>query len=288
MTFIASPIKTRHAPHGEWPSRSHNFAPDGRIDASGRVRLPDQSKKVSKDVQPNRIGRANNWSGKGVGVLTDNQCRCWITVSRFQGGTTTLVFVVVWIAIVASGMWLLWQYEHAPGAMDPSPPQWPRESRISPASDKPTLLFFAHPKCPCTRASIGELEQIMADCRDQVDTYAMFVRPSGNEFADWEQTDLRRSAAQIPGVTAVSDAGGIEAKLFRAVTSGFVVLYDRHGQLQFQGGITSSRGHRGENAGRASIFAVLNEGAAIVNETKVYGCRLGTSSQQPSQACCQD
>jgi hypothetical protein len=149
-------------------------------------------------------------------------------------------------------------------------------------------LFFAHPKCPCTRASIGELEQIMTDCRDQVDAYALFVKPAEIEIADWEKTDLWRSAQRIPGVTLISDADGTEAERFQAATSGYVVLYDHQGQLQFRGGITGSRGHRGENVGRSSIVALLTEGSAVVDQTKVYGCELGTNFEQPSQSCCQD
>ena len=128
----------------------------------------------------------------------------------------------------------------------------------------------------------------MTDCKDQVDAYVVFLKPADIETADWEKTDLWRSAQRIPGVTAISDCNGTEATRFQAATSGFVVLYDSQGRLQFRGGITISRGHSGDNAGRSSIVALLTEGSAIVDRTKVYGCELGTNLEQPSQSCCQN
>ena len=62
-----------------------------------------------------------------------------------------------------------------------------------------------------------------------------------------------RSAAAIPGVTVHVDHDGGEARRFGAETSGFVVLYDAHGELLFAGGITTGRGQAGDNAETAGI-----------------------------------
>jgi len=41
---------------------------------------------------------------------------------------------------------------------------------------------------------------------------------------------------------------------FGAETSGDVLLYDIHGAIAIQGGITGSRGHAGDNAGENTIL----------------------------------
>ena len=57
------------------------------------------------------------------------------------------------------------------------------------------------------------------------------------------------------------DDDGAEARRFGAETSGQTLLYDEHGALLFSGGITGARGHAGDNAGRASLVALLNRGS---------------------------
>jgi hypothetical protein len=117
------------------------------------------------------------------------------------------------------------------------------------------------------------LAAIMAHCQGRLTTYVLFLKPPG--FADdWEKTDLWQSAASIPGVEAVIDDGGAEARRFRSATSGQTILYDAHGHLLFSGGITGSRGHSGDNAGRSAIVALVNTGAAERAETFVFGCPL--------------
>src|SRR4029453_15748046 len=95
---------------------------------------------------------------------------------------------------------------------------WPADSRIVQAKDRATLVVLAHPHCPCTRASIGELASIMTHSQGHVTAYVLFLKPAGFS-EDWEKTDLWRSAASIPGVTAVIDDGGVEARRFNAATS---------------------------------------------------------------------
>ena len=129
--------------------------------------------------------------------------------SKLRPGVTMPIIVLAWIAVVSTGMALLWRYEHTPGALRQSPVQWPAESRIAPASDQPTLLLFAHPKCPCTRASMGELAQIMTACRDRVITYVLFVNgrhvgsgESSGQFDEHDVTGLLRRGRNIIAVKA--------------------------------------------------------------------------------------
>jgi hypothetical protein len=63
----------------------------------------------------------------------------------------------LWRCVVGAGLWVLWAYENRPGVAAHPPVQWPSESHIERATDRPTLIMLAHPYCSCTRASIGEL-----------------------------------------------------------------------------------------------------------------------------------
>ena len=204
------------------------------------------------------------------------------TTRNVKRGRGLLMFSLLftWFGLTACGMAVVWEYEHVDGGPTRVSDAWPSESLLVPANDKATLVFFAHPKCPCTRASIGELARVMTHCPQGLQAYVMFIKPT--EFAheaDWEKSDLWRSAAQIPGVTVGCDFGGREAQSFHAETSGYTLLYDKHGQLLFRGGITSSRGHSGDNAGRCAIVDFVMQGRANTDQTKVYGCALGTPTE---------
>jgi hypothetical protein len=115
----------------------------------------------------------------------------------------------------------------------------------------------------------------MARLQGRVTAHVLVVRPPDAPDG-WEQTDLWRSAADIPGVDVVRDDDGAEMGRFGALTSGQVVLYDPSGRLLFAGGITASRGHEGGNAGRDAIVALVTGTDAAPRATPVFGCALTT------------
>lgn len=186
---------------------------------------------------------------------------------------TLVAATLLWLLAVGAGLRAAWDYESAPGRAAGTKSQWPAGSRIAPAPDRATLVLLGHPQCPCTRASIGELAQLMARGGDKVTAYVLFVKPPGTP-AGWEKTDLWRSAAAIPGVQVRLDEEGREARRFHVSTSGQTLLFDRAGQLRFSGGITSARGHAGDNAGRDAVVSLLETGTATRTKTPVFGCAL--------------
>lgn len=111
-----------------------------------------------------------------------------------------------------------------------------------------------------------------------MDAYVLLFKPK-QSGAGWDDTALRNSAAEIPGVKVLSDVDGVEALRFGAETSGHTLLFDRDGHLLFSGGITQSRGHDGENAGERAIVSMVNNQPAGRARTFVFGCSLGKSSQ---------
>jgi hypothetical protein len=180
---------------------------------------------------------------------------------------------IVWGLMTAMGLGVMLAYEETPGLAATPSVQWPANSRIQPSTDHATLVMLAHPQCPCTRASIGELNALMARCQNKVKVFVLFLKPEGFD-KDWEKTDLWRSAAAIPGVTVLSDEGGLEANLFHVSTSGQTLLFSPSGQLLFEGGITGGRGHSGDNQGRDAIVSLVLTGKAEQRKTPVYGCSL--------------
>ena len=184
-----------------------------------------------------------------------------------------LAGAISWLLAICFGLWILWGYENTPGKAAEPPKQWPADSKIQPARDHATLIVLAHPHCPCTRATIGELASIMAHSQGRLTAYVLFVKPAGFPD-DWDKSDLWQSAGSIPGVTVVIDDEGAEADRFDAATSGQCLLYDAGGRLLFSGGITDSRGHYGDNAGQSAIVSFVNSGAAERTESVVFGCPL--------------
>jgi hypothetical protein len=168
---------------------------------------------------------------------------------------------------------MVWAYDNAPGLAATAPQAWPDRTTLVRASNRPTLVLLAHPQCDCTRATLGELAEVLARAAEPPKTYVLFLRPAG--FATgWEQTALWRTAKSLPDVTVLRDDDGAEARRFGAETSGQTLLYDAHGALAFSGGITSARAHAGDNAGRASLVALLNGRQADRRGTSVFGCSL--------------
>jgi hypothetical protein len=196
----------------------------------------------------------------------------------------TSLFAIGWIAAVIFGLRILFQYENTPGRIGALPRVWP-DSRIVPATDRPTLVMLAHPRCPCTAASIGELAQIMARLQGKVAAYVLFVTPKDAGRA-WDDTSLRHSAEAIPGVTVVFDMDGVEARRFGAETSGHTFLFASNGKLLFSGGITGSRGHAGDNAGESAIVSLVNNQEPARTRTLVFGCALANRTETAQNALC--
>lgn len=185
----------------------------------------------------------------------------------------TVASVALWICLVGIGMSILWRYSYTPGQAATPPASWPANAPVNFRKDRATLAVFAHPHCPCSRASIGELAIIMARAQEKLDAYVFFYLPV-SESSDWARTDLWRTAASIPGVRVIEDVDAAFAKRAGASTSGQTLLYDAGGRLVFNGGITHSRGHSGDNNGRLAISAFLQGEKLDQSITPVFGCSL--------------
>ena len=197
-----------------------------------------------------------------------------------------VIAVALWLLAVVGGVVALAAYSNSPCNAGAPPAHWPKESGIPLDLGKPTLVFLAHPRCPCTRASLGELELLLAEAQGLVSAHVVFIRPAGTAEA-WVDTDLWRAAEAIPGVTIHCDDSGVETRRFGSETSGETLLYEPDGHLAFQGGITVARGHSGDNPGRDTLLALLRDGTAQRRETPVFGCRMFGVEPQPGGSKCE-
>ena len=182
------------------------------------------------------------------------------------------VLYPVWLSAAIAGTRVLMKYESTPGARGETPLTWPTRSSIPFHRGQPVLVMFAHPRCPCTHASIDELNRLLTRCQS-LPVHVLFTKPSSTSV-EWTQTASWKTAEAIPGVNVLVDPDGREAQRFGAESSGYVVVYDKQGHLIFHGGITAGRGVVGENAGEQLISKLLSEERPAVASTPVFGCSL--------------
>lgn len=194
-----------------------------------------------------------------------------------------LIGIAILIAATGFGFRELMLHENAPGKPSEAPAEWPLAAGIHRNASRATLVMVVHPQCSCTTAALGELALIMAQAEGRADAHVLFFKPAGFS-KQWAENDPWRAAAAIPGVDVRIDDEGKEASLFHASTSSAVLLYDRDGRLIFEGGITPSRSHSGDNAGRSAIVSLLTRGKAERNTTFVFGCSILDSRKPGDQS----
>jgi len=195
-----------------------------------------------------------------------------ISLSRVKD--RSLFLLAAWGVVVLSGIFYLGAYAAKPGDLGAPPVRWPAESRIELDGRRPALVMFLHPRCICSRASLGELAYIMDRCRDRVSVHAVLL---GTPVLDrLGPSEIEQDLAGLADVHVYRDLGGTEARRFRVATSGHVLVYDGRGRLIFSGGITAARGHRGDNYGREAVLdRILNRDGGR-SGSPVFGCPLTT------------
>ena len=201
--------------------------------------------------------------------------------------------IAAWTVAVGFGLHKVMVYKAKAGSAGQTPVLWPSNEFVSLSPAKPTLIMFAHPRCPCTKASLGELESLAAKARDRFSATILFYEPDAEaastqrfDFAAWTNSSLIKETRSSPGLNVVFDPEGRLARRFGAETSGHIVLYGSDGKLLFTGGITGSRGHLGENAGFEALLGILNQNSTQASGIKepVFGCGLFNQCTTPPLA----
>ncbi|MFK7961094.1 MAG: hypothetical protein AB8G96_11270 [Phycisphaerales bacterium] len=143
--------------------------------------------------------------------------------------------------------------------------------------------FWAHPRCPCTRASAdacSELVDALRRAGATVQPVAIVRTPAlgSNAAADaWSDTPVTRRLRSIAGLIIVEDPGGTMSAAAAIVNSGHVRVHAADGaSLLFHGGLTPSRGHAADPARIGRMAAALARGETLPS-SGVAGCRLNAA-----------
>jgi len=194
--------------------------------------------------------------------------------------------LLIWILSLFVGFSWLTVYAHTPGAEAHPEMRWPIESHLPNENAMPTLLVFLHPKCSCSEATLAELERLMPVIRNRIRVIVILaeIPPGPSKWFEHENEVVDRLAAEA--IVVFKDRDGVEARRFDAQTSGQTLLYDQSHFLYFRGGLTPSRGHRGDSEGRTAILSYL-AGPTQTRErplqSRVFGCLLRKSSLTKNQ-----
>jgi hypothetical protein len=197
---------------------------------------------------------------------------------RFRTNLLLFGLAVVWLGVAGTGMWALHRHDTTAGAAAVAPTDWPAGSSLARDANHDTLIVFMHPRCPCSRATVDVLTELVARASAAHVRQNLSITVCMNQPADadesWDHTALWRQAAAVPGARLIADRDGAEARRFGAETSGQAMLYDPHGRLLFSGGLTESRGEAGESEGMDAILRSLGGSPAAAKAAPVYGCEL--------------
>jgi hypothetical protein len=190
-----------------------------------------------------------------------------------------LGLVGVWGVVAIAG--LIAVYAHAFKNEDIGRAEviWPSDSSLEQSPDRCTLVMFAHPRCPCTLASLDSLARVMgvADCKAVV----VFWQPDSDsqpvESSSWRNSPSIKLAEKMQDVSIYFDRSGAEFKKFGVNTSGHCMAFSKGGVQLFTGGLTSSRGHVGPSAASDSLIQSI-QSVKPTKPSPVYGCTIRQSS----------
>jgi hypothetical protein len=162
-----------------------------------------------------------------------------------------VIVLACWTTAVATGFVFALQHDSNAGPKLHAPEQL--ASVATPTAAWPSgvfrLLVFLHPQCPCSRATIEELDRIVARTGARA-AVRVWVLADPDRPEAWTKSGSWWAACAIPGVEVIADVRGEVARAFGATTSGTTLCYAPDGKRLFAGGITGARGHAGDNAGR--------------------------------------
>lgn len=141
------------------------------------------------------------------------------------------------------------------------------------APRKETLLASSHLECPCSKAAIEGIAQLMASDGNLNPPVVFFTPQNSPECGG---SDLCEDVRRIPGERVLSDRDGLAGQCFSARTSGQVLVYNSRGHLLFNGDLPPRRELVGPNRGFDAICAIVH-GTLPKTQTSLLGrSRYGT------------
>lgn len=188
---------------------------------------------------------------------------------------------LLWLVLILVGFSSMIVYASLPGKTSVSLTTWPQDLAFQPAPHRACLVFFMHPRCPCTKASLNQLKELFLLSPDCPFDVKVLVFDPTNREQDWTQTLLLAEAKRLPHTDIVFDTDGKQAQRLGAFTSGHVLLFDADRNLVFSGGITPSRGHIGNCDGFSYLSQWILGGSTSGQKTAAtYGCPIIMAGQK--------
>lgn len=185
---------------------------------------------------------------------------------------------------MAGGFGILLDYESSAGVSRSAPARWPskvsiEKQEIERIAGRRTLLFFAHPACPCTKASFEVLARVLSRAANTTVHVILYIDEAAGLGREWAAGQARDSIDRIPGARVHFDDQGALAREFGARTSGHALLYDFEGELVFEGGVTAARGSVVDSAGASALLSKIFESKNMDSLTgrvssPVFGCPI--------------
>ncbi len=186
---------------------------------------------------------------------------------------------LLWLTGLAVGFFGLYTYEFSGTTDTNSPAYWPDDIPLLSSKQGPTLLFFVHPRCPCTAASISELDRVLSRNPSSYQTYVVFPVPS-RAPTGWLFGSNHSAAQRLPHAEIIEDDSASITNTFGVVLSGTTLVYGPDGRLIYEGGITASRGHAGTSYGSLALEAIAQGDTSPRTGIPVFGCPVAAPQKE--------
>lgn len=182
--------------------------------------------------------------------------------------------VAVWLASLVASAAVLERYARTPGSAGEASPASLSQGNAA-ASGTWRVTMYAHPKCPCTRASLAELARVARATGSgvSVEYEVVMYRPDSADD-DWVRGRSWDLASEINGARIVIDPEGRIAARDGGLTSGHVVVRDASGAVVYAGGVTNGRGETGASAAGDALIHALRGGESALSVGPVFGCEI--------------
>ena len=179
------------------------------------------------------------------------------------------------VSLLIGGTAVLWQqserFRFTQGASSVAANTWPRLSKLARPADLPCLLVFVHEECPCARATFVELRKVLASVGKA--SWGWSIRPLQLEVAFHRITAKTARQYYARGKPEIEFVDPAEAESIRCHHIRLCCSFESKRQPPFHGGITSGRGHEGDNVAEARLsLRLIGELARV--ESSTYGCSL--------------
>lgn len=193
---------------------------------------------------------------------------------------TLLLVATLWLGGISAGSLTMWNHQFSQGPSNQAPIALPAALDALAEDAKPLTLFMAiHPGCPCTGASLEQVDRLIARNPDSIQLVGL-VRDSGESTESTSDSKLHEESywkrlESMPNARPFADKDGSLANLLGTHVSGATIAYDETGSLRFQGGMTASRGHAGPSRSMDELESIARQLAPPeLCSTPTFGCSL--------------